>query len=37
MDGSATITLDELQRDWHKWPEDEKIDFCQSLVWESVS
>jgi hypothetical protein len=33
MDGSATITLEELQRDWRKWPEDEKIDFCQSLVW----
>jgi hypothetical protein len=32
-DGTATITLDELQHDWDKWPEAEKIDFCQSLVW----
>jgi hypothetical protein len=35
-DGTASITLDELQRDWHKWPEDEKIDFCRSLVWAQV-
>jgi hypothetical protein len=35
-DGSATITLEELKHDWHKWPEGEKIDFCQSLVWARI-
>src|SRR5688572_793689 len=36
MDGSAMITLDELKRDWHKWPENEQIDFCQSFVWAKI-
>jgi len=36
MDGTATITLDELQRDWQSWPEGDKIDFCQSLAWAQV-
>jgi hypothetical protein len=30
-DGDATITLDELRRDWHNWPALERIDFCQSF------
>jgi hypothetical protein len=30
MDGTASITLDELRRDWGEWPERERLDFCQS-------
>jgi hypothetical protein len=33
-DGTATVTLDELRRDWHSWPELERVDFCQSFsLW----
>ncbi len=33
MDGTATITAAELQRDWASWPEKIRSDFCQSCVW----
>ncbi len=31
-DGSASITLDELTRDWPAWTNHEKVDFCQSFI-----
>src|SRR5205809_311898 len=33
MDGSASITVSELQREWHTWTEDQRMDFCQSCCW----
>lgn len=33
MDGSATLSLAELERDWPQWGESERIDFCQSSGW----
>ncbi len=33
MDGSASITASEIQREWDHWPEDVRSDFCQSCVW----
>src|SRR3989441_11051496 len=33
MDGSASITSSELQREWPGWTDDERIDFCQSSCW----
>jgi hypothetical protein len=33
MDGSASITASELQRDWHTWTEGQRMDFCQSCCW----
>ena len=33
MDGSASMTVAELQRDWPAWTNDRRIDFCQSCVW----
>ena len=32
MDGSATITLAELERDWAKWTDSEKMDFSHSFA-----
>jgi hypothetical protein len=31
-DGTATVTLAELQADWPHWNEDERLDFCHSFV-----
>ena len=33
MDGSASITFSELQRDWAEWTSDMRLDFCQSCHW----
>ena len=33
MDGSACITATELQAEWHRWSEDDRLDFCQSCPW----
>jgi hypothetical protein len=33
MDGSATITIEELKREWEHWTKDEQIDFGQSCSW----
>jgi hypothetical protein len=33
MDGSASITASELQREWHTWDDYERIDFCQECCW----
>ncbi|HWY77494.1 MAG TPA: hypothetical protein VN281_17885 [Verrucomicrobiae bacterium] len=33
MDGSASITLAELQRGWPIWTEEKRADFCQSCSW----
>lgn len=33
MDGSASITAAELEREWPTWGEDERLDFCQSCSW----
>lgn len=33
MDGSASITASELQREWPGWTEDMRSDFCQSSCW----
>jgi hypothetical protein len=31
MDGSAAITLADLQKEWPSWGEEERLDFCQSI------
>lgn len=33
MDGSASITFDELRRDWSEWDESDRLDFCQECGW----
>ena len=33
MDGSASITASELQREWHTWTDSQRMDFCQSCCW----
>jgi hypothetical protein len=33
MDGSASITASELQREWPAWTEDQRLDFCQFCCW----
>src|SRR5438552_3923396 len=33
MDGSASITASELQREWPTWTENQRMDFCQSCCW----
>ena len=33
MDGSASITASELQREWPAWTDNERMDFCQSCCW----
>lgn len=33
MDGSASITLARLQREWPTWTADERSDFCQNCNW----
>jgi hypothetical protein len=33
MDGSASMTLEQLQREWLIWTGHERQDFCQSAVW----
>src|SRR6266516_3096005 len=33
MDGSASITASDLQREWHTWADDQRMDFCQSCCW----
>src|SRR5262249_30975541 len=33
MDGSASITASELQREWHTWSDSQRMDFCQSCRW----
>ena len=33
MDGSASITAVEFQREWPTWKKDERVDFCQSSSW----
>lgn len=35
-DGSASITLKELEREWPGWDEGERIDFCQALGFSTV-
>lgn len=33
MDGSVSITASELQREWHTWTDEQRMDFCQSCCW----
>jgi hypothetical protein len=33
MDGSASITAAELQRDWPSWTDEQRVDFCQPCHW----
>jgi len=33
MDGSASITASELQREWPSWTDDMRMDFSQSSCW----
>jgi len=33
LDGSASITASELERDWATWTEDLQIDFCQNCLY----
>jgi hypothetical protein len=33
MDGSASITLGELERDWGTWMDDERLDFLNACDW----
>jgi len=33
MDGSATITLSQLKREWPRWTQEERTDFCQACCW----
>jgi hypothetical protein len=33
MEGTASITASELQREWSGWAEDMRSDFCQSSAW----
>lgn len=33
MDGSASITVSELQHEWHTWTESTRMDFCSSCAW----
>jgi hypothetical protein len=33
MDGSASMTMAELQRDWPSWTDEQRVDFCQSCIW----
>jgi hypothetical protein len=33
MDGSASMTAEQLRREWPTWKEWERVDFCQSSVW----
>ena len=33
MDGTASITASELQREWPSWTDDTRTDFCQSSAW----
>jgi len=33
MDGSASISAAELQKEWPHWKESERIDFCQACAW----
>ncbi len=33
MDGSASITASELQREWPGWTDDMRVDFCQASCW----
>lgn len=35
MDGSASISLSELESNWDSWDQHERIDFCQNLAWAS--
>ncbi|MDB6066885.1 MAG: hypothetical protein JWR26_3093 [Pedosphaera sp.] len=33
MDGSASMTAEELAREWPTWAEQQRVDFCQSCDW----
>jgi hypothetical protein len=33
MDGSATITFDELQAEWSTWSRNDRLDFCANAAW----
>ena len=33
MDGSASITAEQLRHEWPTWKEWERVDFCQSSSW----
>jgi hypothetical protein len=33
MDGSASISLSEVRREWHTWSDHDRIDFCQYCCW----
>lgn len=33
MDGSASMSLSELERTWKDWTKEDQIDFCQSCRW----
>jgi len=33
MDGSASMTAEQLRREWPTWTEWERVEFCQSSVW----
>lgn len=33
MDGSASITFAELEREWPTWKREDRMDFCQGCVW----
>jgi len=32
LDGTATVTLGELQEEWPRWNEHERLDFCQAFA-----
>lgn len=33
MDGSASLTLAELEREWPRWKERERLEFCHACAW----
>jgi hypothetical protein len=33
MDGSASMTAEQLQREWPTWTREQRTDFCQSCCW----
>ncbi len=33
MDGSASVTAEELKNEWQNWTKDEQTDFCQESSW----
>src|SRR6058998_3615882 len=31
VDGSAALTLQQLEREWHSWTQADRLDFCASI------